>query len=34
MELDQSTRLKLLTGKPEDLVNIIKAAHTELLKQG
>jgi hypothetical protein len=32
MELDQNTRLKLLTGKPEDLANIIKAAYTELLK--
>jgi hypothetical protein len=33
MELDQNTRLKLLTGKPEDLANIIKAAYAELLKQ-
>ena len=32
MELDQNTRLKLITGKPEDLANIIKAAYTELLK--
>lgn len=34
MELDQNTRLKLLTGKPEDLANIIKAAYAELVKQG